>query len=342
MSSIDAILDRMAERGAQALELRQGAIPIVRVDGAAVPVQHVRLTSEQVVALARPMAGPEDAARLDRREACAFRYRDFDVRVTFGDVGASVVVVPRPDVLARAAPTELAPPSAPGDFVLAAPVRALSSVREARTSSPPPRASVPPTQAAPPGEPRAPSPATEPPAWARPATPRATAVKAAAAGVLALGVAAWYLWPVALPDLVLADAEGRTASLTELHAGRRDLVVVFVMDDPVSQFAVDQIKTAYPKKSGKTAFLALVFGDANAAEQKRKDLGLPFPAYGVRAAKDPFALQTFVQKAGASRLVGAAMYGGTTILVDGSNRMRWKLEQEGVQKLSDKLAKLPD
>ncbi len=83
MASIDVILDRMADRGADALVLRVGAVPVVRVGAATVPVQRVALTAEQVMALTRPMASAEDAARLDRKLPSAFRYRTFEVVVAF-------------------------------------------------------------------------------------------------------------------------------------------------------------------------------------------------------------------------------------------------------------------
>jgi hypothetical protein len=350
MASIDAILEQVLERGADALVLRTGAIPIVRVGTATVPVQRVKLGADQVLALTRPMASPEDAARLDRGEPVTFRYKDFHVRVAFEPTGPSVELVPNPvEDEAATAPyarserppaPELSPPPPPeSPFALAEPPRAIASSRV--KSIPPPAGDALVSSSMRPPPVADERPRTPPPAWVAPPTPAAQRWKLGVLAFAIVAVLAFWLWPVEIPNVSFSDAEGKVVTLLDLHAGKRDLVVVFLMDDPVSRFAADAAKEAYASKSGKTAFVALVFGDAAVAESK-KDLALPFPAVGVRAAKDPFALQEFFKKAGASTLVGASMYGGTTILLDAKNRVSWKLEQEGVQKLPEKLAKLRD
>jgi hypothetical protein len=327
MANIDSILDRMTERGAQALSLRVGQIPVVRVGADSVPVQRVALSAEQVLGITRPMAQGEDAARLDRGEPCSFRYRDFEVRVTFSSTGPAVEIVPLPPPVAAAVPLEIE---------LAELAAARQLPRPAGTPAPvsaAPPAPVPAAAAADLGPP--------PPVWADPER-RGTLVKVAALVLLVVSVLFWYLRPVDLPNVPFEDASGGTVTLDDMRQDKPQMLVVFFMTDPVSKYALDAAVAAYPEKSHETAFVGLFFGSAAEAEAKRKEMAIPFPVYGARSSKDPFALETFFKKAGTSHLGGAAMYGGTTLLLDRKNRIVFKLEQEDVKTLPAKLSKLKD
>ncbi len=279
-----------------------------------------------MLGLTRPLARGEDAARLDRGEPCSFRYRDFEVQVTFSSVGPAVEVVPLPPPDAAAMPME---------FELDEPAPARP---------PPPSAAPPPPPAAPP----VPVPAAGPidlgpssPVSADPVR-RGTLIKAAALVVVVVSALVWYLRPVDLPNVPFEDASGATVTLDEMRQGKSQMLIVFFMVDPISKFALDAAVEAYPAKSRETAFVGLFFGSAAEAEAKRTEMAIPFPVYGARSSKDPFALEAFFKKAGTSRLVGAAMYGGTTLLLDDKNRIVFKLEQEDVKNLPGKLARLKD
>ena len=65
---------------------------------------------------------------------------------------------------------------------------------------------------------------------------------------------------------------------------------------------------------------------------------MPFAVYGLKDARDPFALQEILKKVGVSGWSGPGIYGGTVLLVDRRNHVRLRLEKEEVRELPARLA----
>ncbi len=372
MPSIDAILDRMTERNAEGLSLRVGEIPTVRAAGRQVAVQKVPLSAAQVVAITREIAPREAADHIDRGEPCSFEYREFEVLVTFSHAGPSVEVLPKSaalvslqsfDPMAGFTPVPAPKPHDPTTDIKNAPsLGHVASVRkieldlpdgQMRPSSRSPSASVRANGAqssTPSAHPASLSPAVRvaPQAnaaavWEKPTlvSRRMVLIGAGVAGVLALGAVAWCARPVRVPNVVMADASGKPVTFDDMRQSKGNLLVVFMMpNDPISRFVIASIKTSYEKASKRVAFVGLYYGSSAEAAKAGEDLGVPFPMYGLKDSKDPFALQELFKKAGASTLIGASMYGGTTILLDDQNKIVFKLEKEEVQTLPEKLQKL--
>ena len=146
MAAFDKILEAMAARGAQSLELQSGEIPHFVVEGGTVPVLKSPLAEPQLLAYLKEMAGPAEQALLDTGSVCRFVYRGFLVQVAF----------PGGALIARVTPEEHAQPAPP-------PPSAASPPPSPRPPSPPPRA-VPAPAPAPPAQtaPAAASFATDP------------------------------------------------------------------------------------------------------------------------------------------------------------------------------------
>jgi hypothetical protein len=89
MAALDAILDRMAARGAEGLHLRVGEIPAVIAAGRSVPIKKEPLTEQQWTALVHEVAGPQDMERLAQHQPCNFSHRGFVFQVSFEEGVAS-------------------------------------------------------------------------------------------------------------------------------------------------------------------------------------------------------------------------------------------------------------
>ena len=364
MASLDQILDRMRERGAERLDLRIGQVPVVRASGRAVLVQKVPLTEEQVLALAEEMASGDALTRLTRREPVDFIYRGFHVNVTFAPPGIAVVVTPGPG------PTHPAPEPIPPLDVVSGLQTANAAETDSPISAPPdsieldiapgtgPQASRAPSPVA--VGVRAPSIAPSP----RPAAPvaaplpggfiddirswfetrRARYIGLGAAGALLLLVTGGVLWcnrPVRVPNVVMADASGHAVTFDDMRGARPRLLVVFLLPGcSMSKFAADTLKAAYPDRSERTAFVGLFSGTQQQAVDFAKSIALPFPVYGLRDSMDPFLLQELMNKVGTSDWLVHGIYGGTTFALDDRNRILFKLEKEDVRKLPEKLCSL--
>ncbi|MGC8724249.1 MAG: type IV pilus twitching motility protein PilT, partial [Acidobacteriota bacterium] len=114
MAAFDKILEAMAARGAQSLELQSGEIPHFVLEGGTVPVLKAPLAEPQLLAYLKEMAGPAEQALLDTRSVCRFIYRGFLVQVAFP--GGALIARVTPEEHAKAAPpppAAAAPPPGP-------------------------------------------------------------------------------------------------------------------------------------------------------------------------------------------------------------------------------------
>lgn len=329
MASIDAILDRILERNADCLSLRSGQVPVVRTGDRSVPVQKVESSAAQILALARELAPAEaDADRIDRGEPCTFRYKEFEVRLTFDPTGPCLDVLPSPGRTSSALPA--APAGSGIELDGPMPIRASAPATRPAPARPADSSSQ-----------NQPAPAV----WSEPqlVTRRTALIGVALLGVVVLGGIAWCSRPVRVPNVVMADPSGNPVSFDDMRRPREHLLVVFIMpNDQISRFAVDSIKSAYAKASSRISFMGLYYGTTADATRAREQMGAPFPFYATKDAKNPFALQELFKKAGASTFIGASMYGGTTLLLDADNKLVFKLEKEDVQKLPEKLDRLAE
>jgi peroxiredoxin len=341
MAALDEILDRMAARGADRLDLRVGEIPVVVAQGRSVPVKKEPLNDAQWTALVRELAGAEHAAQIDRRQACEFAYRGFVFRVSFDSGTASCQARPEP-----APATASEPPASSGLELDVEP-------REVRRPAPAPEAQPAPAPVAGPlpfGPTGAMAPKPAPFAAGQPAAQgdwlHAHRKRLVAGGVFAaLFVAAtlWWTRPVKIPNLTLKDAIGQPVTLADMRQQKDTLLLVFFLQNcPVSRFALSTIKNVYPERSKDVSFAGLLFGNQVEAERFRNESQVPFPVYGLKDAQDPFALQELIKKVGVSSMLVTGVYGGTIVVVDDQNRVRLRLEKEDVRKLPEKLAAVVD
>jgi|YelNatPaOPRAMG01_1025707.scaffolds.fasta_scaffold08954_4 twitching motility protein PilT len=147
MAAFDKILEAMAARGAQSLELQSGEIPHFVLEGGTVPVLKAPLAEPQLLGYLKEMAGPAEQALLDTKSVCRFLYRGFLVQVAF----------PGGALMARVTPQEHAQPAPPPPAAVPPP-----GPRPASPSAHEAPAPAPPAQPAPVGKPAAAAFATDP------------------------------------------------------------------------------------------------------------------------------------------------------------------------------------
>jgi hypothetical protein len=336
MAALDAILDRMAARSAEALHLRVGEIPAVIAAGRSVPIKKEPLTEQQWTALVHEVAGPQDMERLALHQPCNFSHRGFVFQVSFDAGVASCVGRP-----ATAGDGAGEPPE-PSGLMLD-----IEPRQPRRTPVAPAEHIDPPSEVGPPAAP------VQKPPRAITSGARDLGFFGAHRTGLTIGVVLlivvieavlWWTRPVTIPNLVLNDADGQPVKLSEMRQARsKALVLVFLVANcPISRFAVTTLKQAYPQQSRDLSFAGFYFGTQADAERFRKAEDVPFPVYGLKDAQDPFALQEMTRKVGVSSMLVTGVYGGTVVVIDEENRIILRLEKEGVQKLAEKLAKITD
>jgi hypothetical protein len=163
----------------------------------------------------------------------------------------------------------------------------------------------------------------------------------AAALLLVVGVIGGGLWctrPVRLPEIGMNDGEGKPVTFADMRRGKDKLLLVFVIPGcEISRFSLTTIKGLFPGSSGRVAFAGLAFTTQAEAQSFQAEQEVPFPVYGLRDSRDPFALQDVLKKVGASGLAGASIYGGTVVLLDQNNRVLLRLEKEEIRQLPEKL-----
>lgn len=161
------------------------------------------------------------------------------------------------------------------------------------------------------------------------------AILLAAAG---LGVF-FAMRPAEIPELVFSDQDGGSVSLSDIRGDTEGvLIVILIAKDPLSKFSAGILNEIYPEKSNFLSFVGVVFGDNRAASELKGALDIPFPCYGIRDSKDPTLWNKFLEKVGFAHGMTNAIYGGTMIMVDADNRVLFKLEQDEVKQLSEKLS----
>ena len=92
MPALDKILDAMEARGARTLILAAGQIPQFLTESGSLPVLKAPLHEQNLMAYLKEMAAPAIVAELERRSACAFTYRGFEVTVEFRPEGVNARV----------------------------------------------------------------------------------------------------------------------------------------------------------------------------------------------------------------------------------------------------------
>lgn len=165
-------------------------------------------------------------------------------------------------------------------------------------------------------------------------------VIALAVFLAAAGVGAYFVMrPAVIPELVFSGQDRATVSLGDIR-GDMDgvLIVVLIARDPLSKFSAGIINEIYPDRSDVLSFVGIAFGDNKTASKLQEDLNIPFPCYGIRDSKDPTVWNKFLEKVGFSHGMANAIYGGTMILVDADNKVLFKLEQDEVKQLDQKLS----
>ncbi len=156
----------------------------------------------------------------------------------------------------------------------------------------------------------------------------------------ALGAGVYFATrPAEIPELVFTDSDGHEVTLSDIR-GDTDgvLIVILIAKDPLSKFSAGILNEIYPGKSDILSFVGLVFGDNRAAGDLQAALNIPFPCYGIRDSRDPTLWNKFLEKVGFAHGMKNAIYGGTIVLVDGNNKVLFKLEQDEVKQLSEKLS----
>jgi len=161
--------------------------------------------------------------------------------------------------------------------------------------------------------------------------------------IAALGVGGYiyFTQPDEIPNIMLKSSDGRQVDLSAMHAGKAELLMVFLLPNcPISKFSLDLIKQHYPKYSASLAFAGLLFGDQASADQYKSAEQIPFPVYGIRDAVDPYAVNELIEAVGTSHGTRAAVYGGTIVVVNEDRKVLFKLEKDEVRQLPEKLADL--
>jgi twitching motility protein PilT len=94
MAALDKILDVMPSAGAKSLSLKAGVIPVFNLEGGTKPVLKSPLQEASLLAYVKEICDPGSCQKIEARQPCTFRYRDFRISVEFGPDGTSAQVVP--------------------------------------------------------------------------------------------------------------------------------------------------------------------------------------------------------------------------------------------------------
>lgn len=157
----------------------------------------------------------------------------------------------------------------------------------------------------------------------------------------ALGAGAYFMFlkPVEVPVLTLLDQSGQKVTTGQLRADAEAILLVFMMpNDPMSKFSAGLVSEQMQTTSQSVAFAGLVFSNKDSAAKLQQDWGLAFPCFGLRDAPDPLAVNALIEAVGSSHGLRDALYGGTLLLVDADEKLIFKLEQEGIKELPDRMA----
>ena len=151
----------------------------------------------------------------------------------------------------------------------------------------------------------------------------------------------YFSQPDEIPNIMLKASDGRQVDLDAMHQGKEECLLIFLLPQcPISKFSLGLVKQHYSSYSANVAFVGLLFGDQNAAEQFKSDQQILFPVYGLRDAVDPYAVNELIETVGTSHGTRAAVYGGTIVMVNTDRKVLFKLEKDDVRQLPDKLADL--
>ena len=143
------------------------------------------------------------------------------------------------------------------------------------------------------------------------------------------------LKPVEIPELTLLNASGQRVTTAELRGdGEAILMVILLPNCPVSKYSAGLLTEQMNKTSLDVAFAGLVYGDRAGAAKLQRDWGLTFPCFGLKDAPDPLAFNALIEEVGTRRRVT----GGTILLLDSENKLLFKLENDEIKELADRLA----
>jgi peroxiredoxin len=144
-----------------------------------------------------------------------------------------------------------------------------------------------------------------------------------------------------IPELVLLDSKGKSASLEDIRSGRENLLLVFVLPRcPISRASLAQVSQLLRIYSDRIAFAGLFFGSRQQAREFQARQSLAFPLFSLKDAPDPFAVNELYEEIGFSKGTRKAIYGGTVLLVDPERYVLFKLEKEEIRELPERLADL--
>jgi hypothetical protein len=156
-----------------------------------------------------------------------------------------------------------------------------------------------------------------------------------------LGGYIFFTQPDEVPNIILKDSDGRQVDLAAMHQGKDELLIVFLMPNcPLSKFSLGLVQEHYPNYSANVAFAGLFLNTQAAAEKFESDQQIPFPVYGMRDAVDPLAMNELFEIVGFSRGSGAAVWGGTIVVVNTDREVLFTLEKDDIRQLPEKLAEL--
>ena len=164
--------------------------------------------------------------------------------------------------------------------------------------------------------------------------------------LLLIAATAWWLYKHrarTLPPLVLKEADGRPVSLDAVRGDKEHLVLVFLMEgDAVSKFSLGLLADEHAKWSQKMAFAGLLLGTQVAADAYAEAEDVPFAVYGLRECADPFMVNELIEAVGSAYGTGAAVYGGTVVVVNSDRKVVLNLSQDDVRQLAGELTDLND
>jgi hypothetical protein len=157
------------------------------------------------------------------------------------------------------------------------------------------------------------------------------------------GYVIYLKWPKAIPAIVLQDTDGEAVDLQAMHEGKAKLVLVFLLPNcPISKFSLGLVREQHEKLADRFAFAGLFFGDQRGADQFAESEEIDFSVYGLRSAKDPFAVNELIQVVGSPHGSRTAVYGGTVVVVNSKGKIVLNLAKDEIRTLPKELAELSD
>lgn len=157
---------------------------------------------------------------------------------------------------------------------------------------------------------------------------------------IGFGLYIYFDKPIVVPSLTFKDIDGNPVALTDMMQGKQNLLVVFITgkECPMSKFSIEMINEKLPDYSSNLAVVGLSFTKQKQAEKMQEEMGVTFPVFGIKDAKDPISANELIELVGFKRGGQAMVWGGTMFLMDMDGAIQFMLVKEEVRDLSEKLA----